>query len=99
DPGPARDAARRPPGAESSGEIPPRKGPIVGVRALARVNLAAIERNCGRLSEATPRLCAVVKANAYGHGAVPCARAALAGGAQWLGVATAGEAAELRATG
>ena len=33
----------------------------------------------------------------YGHGAVPAARAALAGGAQWLAVATAGEAAELRA--
>ena len=30
---------------------------------------------------------AVVKANAYGHGAVECARAALAGGADWLGVA------------
>jgi alanine racemase len=70
------------------------------VRALARVNLAAIERNVaalsGRLSPGA-RLCAVVKADGYGHGAVPAARAALAGGADWLAVATAAEAAELRA--
>ena len=44
-------------------------------------------------------LCAVVKADGYGHGAVPAARAALAGGATRLAVATAGEAAELRAGG
>jgi alanine racemase len=69
------------------------------VRAVARVNLAAIERNSARLSAATPRLCAVVKANAYGHGAVECSRAALAGGASWLAVAAAAEASELRAAG
>lgn len=71
-------------------------------RALARVNLAAVERNCERLRFAAgPRtaLCAVVKANAYGHGTVPVARAALAGGASWLAVAAADEAAELRAAG
>ena len=69
------------------------------VRALARVDLAAIERNCGRLaSAAAPAvLCAVVKADGYGHGAVPAARAAQAGGAAWLAVATAGEAVALRA--
>ncbi len=71
------------------------------MRALARVNLAAIERNAAtlrqRLSPAARELCAVVKADGYGHGAVPAARAALAGGAAWLAVATAGEAAELRA--
>jgi alanine racemase len=44
-------------------------------------------------------MCAVVKANGYGHGAAPAARAALAGGASWLAVATAAEAAELRADG
>ena len=44
-------------------------------------------------------LCAVVKADAYGHGAVAAARAALAGGATSLAVATAEEAAELRAGG
>jgi alanine racemase len=41
----------------------------------------------------------VVKADGYGHGAVPAARAAQAGGATWLAVATASEAAELRAAG
>jgi alanine racemase len=40
-----------------------------------------------------------VKADGYGHGAVHCARAALAGGATWLAVATAAEAAELRGAG
>jgi alanine racemase len=74
-------------------------GPI---RAVARVNLAAIERNVARLRrELAPAtgLCAVVKADGYGHGAVPAARAALAGGARSLAVAAAGEAAELRAAG
>jgi alanine racemase len=74
----------------------------VALRALARVNLAAVERNCERLRFAAgphTALCAVVKANAYGHGTVPVARAALAGGASWLAVAAAEEAAELRAAG
>src|SRR5215210_2993190 len=71
------------------------------LRALARVNLAAIERNCARLASAAEpaALCAVVKANGYGHGAIPAARAARAGGATWLAVATASEAAELREGG
>jgi alanine racemase len=72
------------------------------LRALARVNLAAIERNVARLERelrGTGALCAVVKADGYGHGAVPSARAALAGGASWLAVATAAEAAQLRAGG
>jgi alanine racemase len=72
------------------------------VRALARVNLAAIERNVARLrSELTggAGLCAVVKAEGYGHGAAPAARAALAGGARQLAVATAEEAAALRREG
>lgn len=72
------------------------------VRAQARVNLAAIERNVGRLrSLLAPGVAmgAVVKANAYGHGAVAVAGAARAAGAAWLAVATAGEAAELRAGG
>jgi alanine racemase len=72
------------------------------VRALARVNLAAIERNVARLRSSLTgdaALCAVVKADAYGHGAAPAARAALAGGATWLAVAAAQEAAHLRAQG
>ncbi|MBV8429579.1 MAG: alanine racemase [Solirubrobacterales bacterium] len=74
----------------------------MALRALARVNLAAIERNVARLSsELSPgtALCAVVKADGYGHGAVPSARAALAGGASHLAVATGAEAAVLRAAG
>ena len=67
-----------------------------GERAVARIDLGAIERNCHRLPKP---LCAVVKANGYGHGAVSAAEAALAGGAEWLAVATATEAAELRAAG
>jgi alanine racemase len=69
---------------------------------MARVNLAAIERNVSRLRAGLvggAGLCAVVKANGYGHGAVPAARAALAGGARSLAVATAAEAAELRGAG
>ena len=71
------------------------------MRALARVDLGAIERNCARLAAAAApaQLCAVVKADGYGHGAVPAARAAQAGGAHWLAVATAGEAEALRAAG
>jgi alanine racemase len=71
------------------------------LRALARVNLAAIERNCRALDAASgnAQLCAVVKGDGYGHGAVPSAAAALAGGATWLAVATAGEAMDLRMAG
>jgi alanine racemase len=65
-------------------------------RALATVDLGAIERNCARLPSP---LCAVVKADAYGHGVGPVARAALRGGASWLAVATADEARELREAG
>jgi len=69
------------------------------LRAQAVVNLAAIERNCALLAGVGPRLCAVVKADGYGHGAVPAARAALAGGATWLATATASEALGLRRAG
>jgi alanine racemase len=71
-------------------------------RAQASVNLAAIERNCQRLCtqlRSQTALCAVVKADGYGHGAVPSARAALAGGASWLAVADPREAHELRDAG
>jgi alanine racemase len=74
----------------------------MSVRAVARVNLSAIERNVARLRRdlgPATALCAVVKADAYGHGALPAARAALAGGASWLGVVAAQEAAVLRAAG
>ena len=69
------------------------------LRAEARIETGAIERNCARLAAlvSPAALCAVVKAGGYGHGAVEAARAARRGGATWLAVATAGEAAELRA--
>src|SRR3954470_11509309 len=71
-------------------------------RALARVSRSAIEANCSLLRSklaGESSLCAVVKAGGYGHGAVEAARAALRGGATWIAVATAGEAAELRIAG
>jgi alanine racemase len=70
-------------------------------RAVAYVDLAAIAHNCTRLLDALhgSRLCAVVKADGYGHGAAQCARAALRGGASWLAVATLPEAQELRDAG
>ena len=72
------------------------------LRAVARVDVGAIERNAARLREGLAggaRLCTVVKADGYGHGAVAAARAAQAGGAEWLAVATAEEARELRVAG
>ncbi len=70
-------------------------------RAVARVDLASVQRNCAALKGALGQaaLCAVVKADGYGHGALECARAALEGGSTWLGVATAREAEQLRAGG
>lgn len=70
-------------------------------RAIASINLAAIERNTALIDRASgsAAVCAVVKADGYGHGIAASARAAIAGGARWLAVATAGEAAALRAEG
>lgn len=67
----------------------------------AVVDLGAITRNVEHLrsSIGTPHTMAVVKANGYGHGAIESARAALAGGADWLGVADIDEALALRAAG
>ena len=67
---------------------------------IARVRPAAIEANVRRLAEraGSAALCAVVKADGYGHGAVTAARAALAGGASWLAVATIREALEVAET-
>jgi alanine racemase len=69
------------------------------VRARALIDLGAVERNARRMDAAAgaARLCVVVKADGYGHGMVPVARAALTGGAAWLAVATAEEARALRA--
>src|SRR3954471_22292427 len=69
-------------------------------QAEVRVDLDAIRHNVAVLSAGTKaEVMAVVKADGYGHGAVPAALAALDGGATWLGVCTLGEALELRAAG
>ena len=67
----------------------------------AVIDLDAVSANIRHLRElvGTAALVAVVKADGYGHGAVPVARAALAGGADWLGMADIPEALALRDAG
>jgi alanine racemase len=70
------------------------------VRAEAIVDLSAIKHNVALLKEKSgTNLLAVVKADAYGHGLVPVAKAALDAGASMLGVALLEEALTLRAEG
>ncbi|MET8899090.1 alanine racemase [Streptomyces sp. NPDC127113] len=68
------------------------------LRARAEIDLAALRANVRALRERAPgaALMAVVKADGYGHGAAPCARAAVEAGATWLGTATPQEALALR---
>ncbi|MEX0173647.1 alanine racemase [Streptomyces sp. LMG1-1-1.1] len=71
-------------------------------RARAEIDLGALRANVRTLrARVAPhvRIMAVVKADAYGHGALRCARAALDAGAEWLGTATPQEALALRAAG
>ncbi|GIH04356.1 alanine racemase [Rhizocola hellebori] len=69
-------------------------------QAEVQIDLGAITSNIALLASGTSaQVMAVVKGDGYGHGAVPSARAALAGGATWLGVCTLGEAFELREAG
>jgi alanine racemase len=70
-------------------------------RGWAQIDLGALRGNVAALRAKAPgaAFMAVLKADAYGHGMVPCARAALEGGADWLGVATPEEALALRAAG
>jgi alanine racemase len=72
-----------------------------GVSACVEIDAAAITANVRRLREHAPNagLMAVVKADGYGHGALVAARAAVAGGADWLGVAQLDEAIALRRLG
>lgn len=67
----------------------------------AEIDLGVIAANVAALKAqaAAPRLMAVVKADGYGHGLVPAARAVLAGGADWLAVALVEEGRALRAAG
>ncbi|MDQ7794929.1 MAG: alanine racemase [bacterium] len=79
--------------------------PVPG-QLWAEIDLDAIAHNVRQLvfflsagRERPPLLMAVVKADAYGYGAVTVARVALAAGARWLGVSTVPEAMELREAG
>lgn len=68
----------------------------------AEIDLSAVSANVSlacRLAGRDTQVMAVVKADAYGHGAVPVSKTALEAGATWLGVAVPEEAAPLRAAG
>jgi alanine racemase len=70
------------------------------LRSEALVDLAAITANVETLRAGTTAdVMAVVKADGYGHGLIPSARAAVRGGASWLGVAVLDEALHLRTAG
>ncbi|MFE6163890.1 alanine racemase [Streptomyces sp. NPDC056486] len=71
------------------------------LRARAEIDLAALRANVRTLRAHAPgaAFMAVVKADAYGHGMVPCAKAAIEAGATWVGAATPEEALALRAAG
>lgn len=73
----------------------------LAVGAEAVIDLAAIRSSTAELvRRAAPAgVMAVVKADGYGHGMLPCARAAVAAGASWLGVAKPSEAMQLRSAG
>jgi alanine racemase len=70
-------------------------------RARAEIDLAALRANVRSLRDRAPgaAFMAVVKADAYGHGMIPCARAAQEAGAAWIGTATPEEALAVRAAG
>ena len=89
---PPAAGAPRPTTARRSGTAPVRR---------ARIDASAIEHNVRLLRgiAGTPEFLAVVKADGYGHGVETAARAALAGGATWLGVADPDEALALRRAG
>jgi alanine racemase len=77
------------------------EAPLEPPARQAAVDLGAITGNVAALRERVrgSQVMAVVKADGYGHGMIPAARAALAGGADWLGTADLTEALALRADG
>lgn len=71
-------------------------------RVYAKINLSNIKKNIGNVAEKFGKnvaIMGIVKANAYGHGAVEVSKAMLEGGASVLGVAAIDEAIELRNAG
>ena len=88
--------------AATGGLLPDSAGtPVRAEERSAVIDLDAIRHNVRHLAAvASPaKVMAVVKADAYGHGAVHVARAALGAGASWLGIAHISEALALRAAG
>src|SRR5208282_5028673 len=86
------------PGPGAAGCVPE---PVSAMDRQAFVDLSAITANVAALGDLVrgSQVMAVVKADGYGHGMVPAAQAALAGGAGWLGVADLAEAVALRHAG
>jgi len=83
-------------------KIPEIRSLILDGRTWAEVSLAALGENFHAIQKhvgAGVAVCAVVKADGYGHGAVECARALESEGAQWLGVTDAAEGLALRGAG
>jgi alanine racemase len=84
------------------GDVYVLNGRTLTSRAWVQIDLNAIANNVRQIKKRLPSkalFMAVVKANAYGHGSVPVASAALEAGADWLGVATVDEGVELREGG
>ncbi len=71
------------------------------LRAWIEVDLKAVKHNLQFIKSLAPKnqIMAVIKANAYGHGAIPIAKTVLSNGASWLGVALVEEGIELREAG
>lgn len=83
-------------------KLPDRRSLILDGRTWAEVSLAALGENFHAVQKHVGpgvTICAVVKADGYGHGAVECARALESEGATWLGVTDAAEGLALRAAG
>jgi alanine racemase len=83
-------------------KIPESRSLILDGRTWAEVSLAVLGENFHAVQEHVGErvtICAVVKADGYGHGAVECARALESEGAEWLGVTDAAEGLALRSAG
>ena len=92
----------RAPGRRGTGARPPPTPlPAPPVALRAEVRLGAVRHNLRQLAEkaGVDGVVGVVKADAYGHGAVPVARVLVEEGVGWLAVATVPEAAQLREAG
>jgi alanine racemase len=83
-------------------QLPDRRSLILDGRTWAEVSLTALGKNFNAVQNhvgAGVTICAVVKADGYGHGAIECALALEAAGAPWLGVTDAAEGRALRSAG